>query len=342
MAKASVLVLYNQPLLPRSHPDAVSELSVVWVAEAMAQILRKADYRVTRLPLRPNPAILWKALKKHRPDVVFNLFEGNHDHPESEAHVAGLLEWSGIPYTGSPPPTLSLARVKHTVKYLLKGAALPTADFVAVSELPFAPCPLEFPVIVKPAAQDGSVGVHQASVCVNRAQLERRVAYVLQTYGAPALVEAYIPGRELNVALVELPTLQPLRPTEIALPTAKPGTWPILTYDGKWKPGSPMYEATSPHYPADLSAGVVRKLHDLALKAYRLVGCRDYARVDFRMNDAGKIYILEVNPNPEIGPTAGLVCGLGTARHAYQQFIVRLVEHALTRRNASGNRAATT
>src|SRR5471030_531163 len=127
MSKPSVLVLYNQPVLPTDHPDADSEHTVIGIASNLGRTLAEAGYRVTELALGSDPLVLWNELKLRRPDVVFNLYEGQLDNAESETHVAGLLEWAGIPYTGSPPPTLSLARAKHTTKYLLHGAGLPTA-----------------------------------------------------------------------------------------------------------------------------------------------------------------------------------------------------------------------
>ncbi|MSQ95250.1 MAG: D-alanine--D-alanine ligase [Gemmataceae bacterium] len=334
MANPTVLVLYNQPLLAKDHPDAQSEHSVVEIAGEMAGILSEYGFRVTQFGLGFDPALLGHELKKRKPDAVFNLFEGSLDQPETESFVAGLLEWAGVPYTGSPPQTLSLARGKHTVKHLLKGARLPTADFVVVDKLPVPKCVLEFPVIVKPATLDGSVGLDQKSVCVNQRQVKERVQYLLTTYGPPVIVEEYLDGRELNVALVELPHLQALPPLEISFPGARHGAWSILTYDGKWKPGSHAYESTPVKYPADLPRATTRRLEELALKAYRLVGCRDYARVDFRLNAAGRPHILEVNPNPEISENTGFSSCLGSADISYKQFIVRLVEQALTRRNA--------
>src|SRR5205823_5541974 len=148
-------------------------------------VLREAGFSVAFFPLGPDPTVLWQELKERRPDVVFNLYEGQVDNPETESYVAGLLDWAGIPYTGSPFATLSLARAKDTAKYLLRGARLPTADFMLVDRLPMPACDLEFPVIVKPARQDASVGVDQASVCVNPFQLDERVHYIYSTYGAP-------------------------------------------------------------------------------------------------------------------------------------------------------------
>src|SRR5262245_17670965 len=116
MPQASVLVLYNEPVLPRDHPDAESEHSVLGTAGKVAAALAEANFRVEQLALGADPAVLWSELKQRKPDVVFNLFEGNPDNTETESFVAGLLEWSGVPYTGSPFAALSLARAKDTVK----------------------------------------------------------------------------------------------------------------------------------------------------------------------------------------------------------------------------------
>src|SRR5579884_4041993 len=184
MSKPLVLILYNDPILPPDHPDSDSEHTIVDIAAAMAGILKQANYRTTTLALRDDPTVLWKELHRTRPDVVFNLFEGTLQDTESESYVAGLLQWSGIPFTGSPLATLSLARAKHTAKQLLRGAGLPTADFFVVDELPVPSCPIDWPVIVKPARQDASVGLAQDSVCTDQYHLEQRVRYILETYGA--------------------------------------------------------------------------------------------------------------------------------------------------------------
>jgi D-alanine-D-alanine ligase len=331
MTSPSVLLLYNQPLLPADHPDFDSEHTVLEVVASMTEILQDAGFRIRRFGLEQDPSVLWTELRRRRPDVVFNLFEGNLDNTETESYVAGLLQWSGVAFTGSLMPTLSLARDKQRTKLLLRGAGVPTAPFFAVDHLPVPECTLEWPVIAKPARQDASVGMAQESVCTDQRQLEARVRFLLETYG-PVLVEEYIPGREFNVALVELPELQHLPPAEIVFREEQPGVWPILTYNGKWKPGTPEYDTTPPQFPADVTTAVARKLGRLAMKAYRLLGCRDYARVDMRMTPAGRAFVLEVNPNPEISPTAGFAGCLGSKPMRHRDFVVRLVEHALNRK----------
>jgi D-alanine-D-alanine ligase len=107
--------------------------------------------------------------------------------------------------------------------------------------------------------------------------------------------------------------------------------WPIVTYDAKWKPGSRDYEGTPAIYPARVSPRLGQRLTELSERAFRLLGCRDYARVDFRVKPNGKAYILEVNPNPDYSPTAGLSGGLISAGLTHAQFTVQLVEMALAR-----------
>ena len=115
---------------------------------------------------------------------------------------------------------MALARAKHTTKHLFKGAGLPTADFVTVNALPVPEWRLDFPAIVKPATQDASVGLDQASVCTHQHEIDQRVRYILDTYGPPVLIEEYIAGREFNVALIELPELEYMPAGEITFPAA--------------------------------------------------------------------------------------------------------------------------
>jgi D-alanine-D-alanine ligase len=326
-----VLILFNEPVLPVGHPDADSEHEILFTVASVQQALTEAGYAVDLLGVSRDPRDLLTGLSRRRPDVVFNLFEGLADCNETEAHVAGLLEWLGVPFTGSPFQTLCLARTKHLTKRLLKGAGLPTPDFFVVEDLPAPPCPLDWPVIVKPAAQDASVGLDQGSVVVTQHGLNERAAYLLETYGQPVLVEEFIRGREINIALVEAPDLCVLPPSEILFTSTDPADWPIVTYDAKWKPGSRDYEATPPRYPAEVTPRLRDKLAELSRQAFRLLACRDYARVDFRVRPGGRPYILEVNPNPDFSPTAGLAGGLASAGLTHAGFAAALVQAALAR-----------
>jgi D-alanine-D-alanine ligase len=331
-SQLAVLVLYNEPVLPADHPDAEAEHDILQTAAVVREILTAAGYRVSALGVNRDPGALLAGLREHRADVVFNFFEGTADRAETEAYAAGLLQWVGVPFTGSPAETLALARNKPLTKHLLRGAGLPTADFVVLEGLPATLCPLAWPVIVKPGAQDASVGLEQASVVTSQEALERQAASLLERYGPPVLVEEFIDGRELVVGVVEAPEVQALPVAEILfLERDRPGYWPIVTYGCKWHPGSDEDVATPPRCPADVCPELAARLQDLAVRAFRLLGCRDYVRVDFRVRRSGEPFILEVNTNPDFSPTAGLARALKAHGLTHAGFTVQLVENALRR-----------
>lgn len=334
-----VLVLHNQPVLPASHPDHESEHEVVETAEQVSRHLTAAGFAVARLGIVYDPDKLLGALGEFRPDVVFNLYEGTAERGDTEAHVAGLLEWVGVPFTGSPSQTLALARRKHLTKTLLRGAGLLTPAFEVYHAPPGEPAveagrlaTSQAPRIVKPAEQDASVGLDQRSVVTSEEQLRERVSSLIERYGPPILVEEFLPGREFQVAIVTAPVFRVLPLSEILYRQQGPGYWPILTYDAKWKPGSQEDEATPPQCPADVPLELKKQLHAVACQAFHLLGCRDYARIDIRLDAAGRPSILEVNPNPDFSPAAGLARSLEVDGISHADFTVELVRSALSRK----------
>src|SRR5262249_52767864 len=250
------------------------------------------------------------------------------------AWVAGLLEWMNIPFTGCPSRAMMLARDKPLAKRLLRGAGLPTPEFEVIESLPAPECRVGWPVIVKPAMQDASVGLDDGSIVSDPARLEKRVAGVLERYGAPALVERFIPGREFNVGVIEIPSLRSLPVAEIEFSPEQFGEWGIVTYNAKWVTGCAEDLATPRKCPANVVPALSKQLQELALAAFRLLGCRDYARVDFRVSPAEQPFILEVNPNPDFHPTCGFAGGLEAAGLSQAQFTVDLVNAARARRRS--------
>jgi D-alanine-D-alanine ligase len=329
------LVLYNEPTLPADHPDADSEHDILYTADTVVRILQQAGLTVARLGVTDDPQALLTGLTAAAPDVVFNLYEGMAKWGNTEAFVSGILELLRLPFTGSPTQPLMLCRSKPLTKKLLAGAGVPTASFFVVEDGPVPECPLPWPVIVKPGTEDASVGIDQASVVTSQRQLVERVEYIRATYGPSVLVERFVRGREFNVAVVErdgeLTTL-PFSEILFVPPTDKPGLWPIVSFDAKWRPGTTDFVATPATNPAEnVSPQLHAAVAGLAKKAFQLVGCRDYARVDFRVDESGQPFVLEVNPNPCISPLAGLAAALETAKVPYNDFIVGLVKAALAR-----------
>ena len=335
MTQPRVTILYNEPTLPVDHPDAESEYDILYTADIVAKVLIDAGLPVSRLGITSDPAALLFGLKQQSPDVIFNLYEGMASWGNTEAFVSGILELLQIPFTGSPTQPILIGKSKPLTKQMLAGAGLPTARFFVVDQLPMPPCDLPWPVIVKPGKEDASIGIDQGSVVTNQEDLEERVAHIMLAYGAPVLVEQFVSGREFNVPIWDRTgTPEALPFTEILFleQDGHDPLWPIVSFDAKWKPASRDFKATPAKNPAeDVSAELHAKVSAICVKAYELLGCRDYGRVDLRLSPAGEPYILEVNPNPCISPLAGLAAALETAKVPYSEFILSVLRSALRR-----------
>lgn len=328
MTRARAAVLYNAPTLPPGHPHADSEADVVAVAGTIATILRGAGFDARCVAAAPPVSRLVDELSHSTPDVVFNLIEGFAGASAGEAWITSLLELMRLPYTGCPPEAQSLCHRKSRTKALLRGSGLPTPP----SLLATGPDPrpeFDGPYFVKPDAEDASLGIDQGSV-VDRSRLAERVARLRDACGPDVLLEAYLPGPEFNVGVLGLPDPTALAVAEVVY-NPRPGEWPILTYAAKWDVGSAADLASPIRCPAEIDADFAEELGRLAVEAFVATGCRDVARVDFRLDPACRPMILEVNPNPDLGPTAGWARALRAAGRSYEETIVALAQQALAR-----------
>jgi D-alanine-D-alanine ligase len=334
-----IVVLYNEPILAASHCDVESERAVTAAVDLVTDQLTIAGAKVSALAIGNDLAGLEIALFRQRPDLVLNLFEGMADAPYTEAAVANLLWCSGFAFTGSSSRTLAMARDKLLAKRMMVSAGLPTPRWHVVGADGVADCTLSWPVIVKPAHEDASIGIDQGSIAIDRRQLEVRLQEMQERYGQAVLVEEYVPGREFSVAIIESPKPEILPPIEFIFDVGAINGWPILTYDSKWEPGSVDYETSYAVYRANLPECLHQQIDQLALRAFRLFDCRHYARIDFRVATDGQPYILEINPNPDLGPTACFCGALRSAALSPGDWLVRLVRtarHHDKRRNGNG------
>ena len=336
--RTKVAVLFNAPMLPTDHPDSASEADVAEVARSVAESLTRQNLDAWPLPASPPIGRVLGQLANPAPDVVFNLIEGFGGSSGGEARVTGLLELLGLPYTGCPPEAQSLCHSKARTKALLNGFGLPTAPFAVVrSGEPVPRWDGPWPAILKPEAEDASLGIDQSSVAGTAEAIVEGVARLRVSHGRDVLIEAYLPGREFNVGVLELPEPEALPIAEI-LYDVPGGVWPILTYAAKWAEGSPEDLASRPSCPAEVDEDLAGLLGSLAVDAFRATGCRDYARVDFRLDADGSPMILEVNPNPDVGPKAGWARALRASGRDYDATLARLVRQAKGRRADHGPR----
>jgi D-alanine-D-alanine ligase len=334
-APPSVLVIFNEPVLPNSHPESASELDILETVADTVKVLTDAGFDVRRLGISVDPQPLIDEVKRARPDAVFNLFEGVPTRAGSEVAVASMLEWLELPFTGCPSACLSLARNKVASKHLLAAAGLPTARYAVIDGGRVPKWTFGWPAMVKPATQDASVGIDQGSVVTDSEQLANRVRYLLETFGPPVLVEEYVGGREFHVNVVEDGigldrTITVLPFAEIAFREARPDWWPVYTYTAKWDETSAEYADCPLLAPVELPAGETARLRDLAARAFQLFGCRDFARIDARMTAAGDFRILEMNPNPYLISLA-LVRGLESIGRPHEQMAITMALAAIAR-----------
>jgi len=319
-------IIFNQP-----KPDRYDEMgegiaigSVLEEVNPVCRALRKLGHSTIKVPLSPPLEQVKNTIKALEADLVFNLFEGFDGVPETEAAVANILEELGIPFTGNPPPALSLALDKARAKQILQSGGVRTPRYQVL-------CPdnvylfgLKFPCIIKPAREDASHGLSEESVVNDFEQLERQVYRVSKAFRGDALVEEFLEGREFNVTVIGngQPIVLPIAEMVYYLPPDLPK---LLTFAAKWYKETPYYKGTKARCPAQISDETIESISHTAATAFTLIGCCGYARVDMRMDDEGIPNVLEVNPNPDITPGYGVARQAREAGMIYDQFIEQIL-----------------
>ena len=266
-------------------------------------------------------------------DVVFNLCDdGFFSKSSMEPHVPAMLDILGIPYTGSGYKTLATCLDKARTKEILQANKIPTPKFQVFDSMKVRlDKKLKFPLFVKPVKEDASIGIKKDSIVNNEEELMRRVFIVLDMYKQPALVEEYIDGREANVGVIGTKEPKALPVSEIIFDELSDELPSICTYSAKWKEESDYYKNTPPKCPAEMDEKLANKLREIALKAYKLMGCQDYGRIDFRIDKDNNPYVLEVNPNPDISFDAGLARMAKAAGKSYADLIDLIVKSVIER-----------
>jgi len=329
-------LLQENRKLAKNEAEVLLDLSEVGVLDEMndiAKALQTSGYRTTVFNVDGDISRFVAFLKDEQPDVVYNLCESVGNESIHEMHAVGIYELMGIPYTGSSPLALGTALNKVRVKELLTYHGLPTPQFQLIKSPVRITLDekLAFPLIVKPSREDASIGISSDSVVSNLCELKKRVRYIIEQFDQPALVEEYIDGRELNVAILgnRKPLVLPI--SEIDMSTLPKQYQRIITYNAKWVKGTDEYEHTKGVCPALLPPALEARIKEMALQAYQQIGCRDYARIDFRLSKDHKPYILEVNPNPDISDDAGFARSARSYGFTFPDLIARIVECALER-----------
>lgn len=331
------LILYDVLLQDgeSGEPEFDSAAEIRTEISAVRKALRELGYNVRTLGLRRITARVVSQIEELNPDFIFNLCESLYDQNQAEMYLAGLFELLRIPYTGSPPFTLGLALNKRRTKEVLRAAGIPvprsTIAFDDGEEINLNLKNLEPPFIVKPLHEDGSAGITSDSVVTKEKDLLEQVKSIVKDYNQPAIVEEFLEGREFHVSILGYEEPRVLALTEIdfkKLPRREP---PILTYKAKWDKKSLLYEEGFV-CPAQIEPALQSRIERIALRAFKELGCRDYGRIDVRLDKNDRPYVLEVNANPDIDPASYFGDAARAAGMTYVDFIGEIVKNTLKRK----------
>jgi len=306
------------------------EIVLLDAIEAVEVALQKWATEVVRVPVTGDGRWV-ERVRKGKFDLVFNLCEGIDGLPQFEPRVIAALELIGVPFTGNSSWTTAITLRKHVVNGILDRAGLPVPRF-SVARRGEEIVPVGFPAICKPAAEDASVGIEQRSVVRSTRALHERVTSMLEHWDE-ILIQRYVAGREVNVGILGDSAL-PI--AEIDFADMPKGMWQIVSYRSKWETGSDEDLGAKPKCPAPLTKAAAAELVEISLGAWKAVGGQGYGRVDLRIDESGRPWILEVNANPDISPDAGLARMAAVAGMDYAAVIKRICEQALATKHESG------
>jgi len=307
-----------------------TEETIFAVRDALAQ-----NHNVTLIEANNE---CFSKLQSVKPDFVFNIAEGKKG-INREAHIPAILEFLEIPYSGSDPLTLSSTLNKARTKEILTYHNIPNAKFVLANSInDIDDFNLEFPVILKPIGEGSSKGIYNSSVVNNYSELEERLSEKLGLYNQPCIIEEFLTGREFTVAVLgNSPDIKVLPIVEINFSELPKDLAPIYSYEAKWIADTKENPLEIFSCPADLSNNLKEQIESIALKTYKVLDCKDWSRIDIRLDKFGIPNIIEVNPLPGILPDPlSNSCYPKAARAAgmdYNTLINNVLNIALKRHN---------
>lgn len=338
MGASRIVVLYNTDFDAEQAKAAGPDItSVRESAKAIAGALVESGHTVELMGV--HGVEVYESLQRIRaakPDLLFNLCESMDNNSLNEPTFAGLLDLFSIPYTGADLVALALCLHKQRTKDILTAHGVPTPPyrfFEHPGELDEPSLDaLDYPWFVKLAHEDASLGITEANVVATAAALRARSRELMTEYAQPVIAERYVEGREINVTLIgngaALETL-PLHEIDFAaMPADRPR---IVSYAAKWDEAHVDYAGTKPVALRDPTPALVAECERVAIGAWRAVELRDYGRVDLRVDAAGRAWVIDVNPNPDISPDAGVARSAAAAGMAYPQMVDRIARIALRR-----------
>jgi len=329
MKRLRVLALMHEHLVPPASIEGLSEQEInpFRMEYDVLRALRSLGHDIVELGVGDELMPIRRAIEEHAPDVCFNLLTHFFDVGAYHAHVVSHLELLRVPYTGCNPRGLMLAGDKGLSKKILSYHRIRVPKF-AVFRLGRAvrtPKKLRFPLFVKSVSEEASTGISQASVVRDEEALRQRVEFVHGNVGTDAIAEEYIEGRELNVSVLGNDRLSAFPVCELTFDNLPDGSEPILTSRIKWDLKYQKKVGVHSVAPTDLAAAKLEQIARMAKRVYRALGLTGYARLDLRLGTDGQVFVIEVNPNPDLCESEDFAASAGQAGIGYDRLIQRII-----------------
>lgn len=335
MSKLRVLMLTHTNLIP---PEDITDRDDSRLNDCRSEYdvktaLLQLGHEVHILGIEDDIAPIRRTIEAWRPHIAFNMMEAFADDGALDYYIVSYLDMVGLPYTGCNPRGMLLARDKSLSKKLLSYHRIRVPKFVVfprgkkvnlkkVAQLPY-------PVIVKSTVEQGSVGIAQASYVSTPEELVERVEQLFAIAEGDAIAEQYIEGRELYVAVLGNTRLQVLPVRELVFDKIDEGMHRIATYNVKWNEKYRERWGIDYRFARNLPAGMTEKIDSLAKRVYRILDLNSYARLDLRLTDEGRLYVLEANPNAAISTEDDVAFSAERAGIMYDQLIQRILNLGL-------------
>lgn len=329
MKPCRVLLLTHESLVPPATtrgytPGEIDE----WQAEYdVSRALETAGHEVRALGLHDNLGELRVAVSEWKPDIAFNLLQEFQGIGAYDQYIVAFLELLRQPYTGCNPRGMMLSRDKALSKQILSYHRIPTPRFAVVrrGRRPWLSTRLRFPLFVKSATEDASLGIAQASIVEDATKLRERIEFIHDHTRSDALVEEYISGRELYVGVCGNDRLTTFPAWELDFGTLAEGTAGIATRKVKWDRQYQARHGIASRLAQDLPDGVQGTLARMSRRIYRALHMSGYARMDFRMRPDGSVFVLEANCNPDICREEDFAAAAAVAGIGYGSLLERII-----------------
>ena len=338
MRRRRVLVLVHEDFLVPMNLDELSpaELNHLKTERDVVETLREIGPEVRQLGVSEDLKPIRDTVQRWRPHIVFNLLEEFQNEAVFDQHIVAYLELLGVPYTGCNPRALVLARDKALSKKLLSYHRIPVPRFFVVrrGRIVRRPRRIEYPLIVKSLLEESSAGIAKTSLVRDDESLAARVQFIHERFETDAIVEQFIPGREIYVAVLGNHRLQVLPPQELVMRKSEASEPLIATekvkHDVRYQKERGV-KIVEPRFDAALTQQIVKT----SKRVYRTLQLGGYARIDYRIDENGRVYCLEANPNPEIARSEEVAAAAKAAGIPYPQLLQRILNLGI-RRAASG------